>query len=248
MAKWRLAKSLEKLRSQINAAHPTRSKASDGSIGDAAHSSRASDHNPDSQGRVCAIDVTHDPANGVDGKELSKSLIADSRMKYVIFAGKIFKARTKKWETYTGPNKHDKHVHVSVQAASADDAKPWEGLISKATQGVPANPKGSETVELPTDMPGDVTIQATASEPEKITAADMQGVVTGHSDSVRSIVSRAGLKVVSLIMVIWTSGIAGKAFLIVVGLILVFAAAYEVNKYWPKFKPWAVSVFKGFSK
>ena len=31
---WRLAKSLEKLRSQVNAKHPKRSKASDGAIGD----------------------------------------------------------------------------------------------------------------------------------------------------------------------------------------------------------------------
>ncbi len=63
---WRLAKSLETLRSQVNAVHPNRSKESDGSIGNAEHSARESDHNPNSAGVVCAIDITPDPAGGVD--------------------------------------------------------------------------------------------------------------------------------------------------------------------------------------
>lgn len=155
MANWRLAKSLTQLRKEVNAAYPARSKASDGSIGDAAHSARTSDHNPDSQGRVCAIDITHDPKNGVDGKELSKSLIADSRMKYVIFAGKIYKARTGKWETYTGPNKHDKHVHISVKAESADDNRSWILAIpSPAEARVTAGENAPEpVVEQPKDPP-----------------------------------------------------------------------------------------------
>src|SRR5262245_17692709 len=42
---WRVARALERMRAQINAAFPQRSKDSDGTIGDAAHASRASDHN-----------------------------------------------------------------------------------------------------------------------------------------------------------------------------------------------------------
>ena len=57
---WRLARSLETLRAQINALSPNRSKASDGTIGDAAHSARTSDHNPDGGGVVRALDLTHD--------------------------------------------------------------------------------------------------------------------------------------------------------------------------------------------
>ena len=43
---WRLARSLETLRAQINRIAPNRSKVSDGTIGDAKHASRSSDHNP----------------------------------------------------------------------------------------------------------------------------------------------------------------------------------------------------------
>ena len=63
---WRLAKSLDVLRNQVNAQAPTRSKACDGTIGDQAHSSRASDHNPNAKGVVQAQDFTHDPAGGFD--------------------------------------------------------------------------------------------------------------------------------------------------------------------------------------
>jgi hypothetical protein len=62
----RIAKSLDVLRSQINKAHPNRSKVSDGWIGDTAHAARASDHNPNSGGVVTALDLTHDPAHGFD--------------------------------------------------------------------------------------------------------------------------------------------------------------------------------------
>lgn len=122
---WRLAKSLEKLRAQINAAHPDRVKASDGSIGDQKHKARVSDHNPDSLGRVTAIDITHSPDKGVDGTKLAEKLIADLRVKYVIFAGRIWKARTGQWEPYTGANSHHHHVHISVKQESADLESEW---------------------------------------------------------------------------------------------------------------------------
>lgn len=43
---WRLAKSLVQLREQINALSPNRSKVSDGTIGNAAHSARTSNQAP----------------------------------------------------------------------------------------------------------------------------------------------------------------------------------------------------------
>lgn len=126
---WRLAKSLEKLREQLNAAFPQRSKVSDGSVGDLAHRSRASDHNPNSADVVTAIDVTHDPAHGLSGTALSRQLIKDPRTKYVIFDGQIYRTYKPQlgWARYTGPNKHTHHVHISVvaDAHEYDDSAPW---------------------------------------------------------------------------------------------------------------------------
>lgn len=140
---WRLAKSLEKLRIQINAAYPNRSRVSDGTIGDQAHSARKSDHNPNAQGVVTAMDITHDPANGVDGKVLSRQLVKDSRVKYVIFGGEIYRTYKPKldWAKYTGSNPHNHHIHVSVvgDANEYDDSAPWElnhgqsAVISRST-------------------------------------------------------------------------------------------------------------------
>lgn len=132
---WRLAKSLETLRAQINAASPGRSKASDGSIGDAAHASRSSDHNPwvmdGKVGVVTAIDITHDPRNGVDGGAIAEALKGslDPRIKYIIWKRRIWTpAKGADWRPYTGTNPHDKHIHISVLAEKAryDDAGPWK--------------------------------------------------------------------------------------------------------------------------
>lgn len=134
---WRLAKSLKKLQEQINEMAPGRSRVSDGSIGDAAHSARKSDHNPNEQGIVAAIDVTHDPSGGCDGRFLSRSLIADSRVKYVIFNSEIWKARTGQWEAYGGQNPHDHHVHVSVKPDALDQTQDWAVRIAGEDGEVP---------------------------------------------------------------------------------------------------------------
>lgn len=124
---WRLAKSLVKLREQVNAAHPNRSTASDGSIGDPRHAARASDHNPNSAGVVTAVDITVDRANGVNGYELSRSLAQDGRAKYIIYNSEIFRSYKPQlgWAKYTGSNAHKQHVHISVLASKADDESPW---------------------------------------------------------------------------------------------------------------------------
>lgn len=130
---WRLAKSLEKLRAQLNAAAPSRSKASDGSIGDAAHASRASDHNAwirdGKLGVVSAIDITHDPKNGVNGGEIAAAVLKDPRTKYVIWNRRIANPDISSgaWRPYTGSNPHDKHVHISVRADKAhfDSTEAW---------------------------------------------------------------------------------------------------------------------------
>lgn len=130
---WRLAESLKTLRSQINEALPIRDKSSDGSIGDENHASRSSDHNPwVDDGVVTAIDITHDPRNGFDSYKFADFLreIRDPRIKYVISNGRIFSSEVSAWtwRKYSGSNKHDHHVHISVLPRKGlyDDSHPWD--------------------------------------------------------------------------------------------------------------------------
>jgi hypothetical protein len=125
---WRIAESLKILRAQVDARWPYRNKASDGSIGDASHSSRSSDHNPNSAGVVCAIDITHDPANGANGNTIAEAVKDDSRVKYVIWNRLIWNPSISKvWREYKGSNPHTKHVHVSVLPTKDkyDDTTLW---------------------------------------------------------------------------------------------------------------------------
>lgn len=128
---WRVAQSLETLRRQVNAMAPGRSVASDGTIGDTAHSARTSDHNPNDDGVVTAMDITHDPMHGLDAGALAEMLRAskDSRIKYVISNSRIFSSKEQPWtwRPYKGANAHTKHVHISVMGAKTlyDDERPW---------------------------------------------------------------------------------------------------------------------------
>lgn len=146
---WRVANSLNTLLRQINAAFPNRDKSSDGSIGDAAHASRSSDHNPwvkDSKGQpiVTARDFTND-APYMDSHEIALMLVAskDKRIKYIIDHSKICAGEAGPqpwvWRKYTGSNPHDHHVHVSVreQEKYFDDDTPWnlgEKVVTAALQ------------------------------------------------------------------------------------------------------------------
>jgi peptidoglycan hydrolase-like protein with peptidoglycan-binding domain len=126
---WRLAKSLEQLRTQINQHWPHRSKKSDGSIGDSAHSKTQSDHNTNPKGVVTAIDITSDKANGPNLIKLIPLLLKDKRTKYIIFNRKIYNPSIQngKSRPYTGANPHDKHMHISASSDPAmyDRTFPW---------------------------------------------------------------------------------------------------------------------------
>lgn len=148
---WRVARSLETLRNQVNVKWPNRSKASDGSIGDEAHASRSSDHNPwvkdGTIGIVTAIDITHDPKSGCDSYALAEALLKsrDSRIKYVISNGKIAAGpdgpQPWVWRKYTGANAHAHHVHISVKADKAhyDDTRAW--VIGDGKPAITAAPR-----------------------------------------------------------------------------------------------------------
>lgn len=125
--RWRVAESLLKLRTQINAKFPGRSKASDGTIGDENHCPGTSDHcahiNDGGVGVVSAMDITHDPAHGLDAGEVAEQLRLnqDPRIKYIISNRRIANFQPLDgqpafaWRPYTGANPHNKHFHVSVR-------------------------------------------------------------------------------------------------------------------------------------
>jgi hypothetical protein len=120
-----LSKAAKQLREQFDDAYPSRDRTSDGWIGDTRHAARPSDHNPDANGWVRAIDVDRD-VSGRSKPDLMPD-IADQirllckskkerRITYIIFDGRI--ASSKKswaWRPYEGSNKHNHHCHISFE-------------------------------------------------------------------------------------------------------------------------------------
>ena len=149
MASWILVPCLVTLRSEFNALAPGRDKASDGSIGDTAHSQSSSDHNPDETGstpyedadsinEVHAIDVDKDLRRS--GWTMLKAVEVivvrhrqgrDNRLQNVIYNRRIW-SRSWGWtaRAYTGANAHTQHAHFSARYTTAQerDTRPW-GLL-----------------------------------------------------------------------------------------------------------------------
>lgn len=129
----RLAKSLIVLYDQVEAAFPAnRNRSSDGTIGDASHQAGTSDHNPGPDGVVTALDITNDPAHGLNSRKFVESLFGDERIKYVISNRQIASGTGQshtawEWRAYDGNNPHDMHCHISVKDPPTGDIEtPWK--------------------------------------------------------------------------------------------------------------------------
>ena len=109
---------------QATAIAPLRMKASDGLLPSQAHihQNPNSDHNTG-----LAVDLTHDPKHGIDCVDIFEKLKEDARVEYLIFKGKIWSAeRAKEGDRdYDGPNKHNKHLHISINEGMGNDTSPW---------------------------------------------------------------------------------------------------------------------------
>ncbi len=143
MASWTLVPCLTSLRHEFNQLAPVRDLASDGSIGDLAHSKTKSDHNPDSRGLVHAIDVDKDLRAPGWTMQKAVDLIVDrhrrgvdERLTYVIYNRAIWSA-THGWRrrVYTGSNPHDKHAHFSAAHTPRleRDTSRW-GLLAESAR------------------------------------------------------------------------------------------------------------------
>ena len=109
---------------QATALRPTRKKISDGLLPSAAHrkASPDSDHN-----KGLAVDLTHDPKNGIDCEKIFEKLKEDERVEYLIFNKKIW-SRAKADagnRPYIGSNPHTKHLHISINSGCGSDTSPW---------------------------------------------------------------------------------------------------------------------------
>lgn len=149
---WVLTRGLNTVRAEFNTVFPGRDKTTDGSVGDLAHQTGSSGHNPDKTGKaeykdgdakdeVRAIDVDRDlvPGSATDWMELVvQYLVKKARagqyipFRYIIYKGRIW-SRTDGWQTrtYTGANKHDKHAHFSGDYTQTADE--WTGSLGLAS-------------------------------------------------------------------------------------------------------------------
>lgn len=109
---------------QATAIAPKRMKASDGLLPSAAHLklNPNSDHNTG-----LAVDLTHDPKNGIDCAKLFEEFKEDPRVDYIIFNKKIWSRSKSRLgnRVYSGSNSHSKHLHISIHPDMANDTSPW---------------------------------------------------------------------------------------------------------------------------
>ena len=128
----KLCKAGQQLRLQVDDSYPDRDKSSDGWVGNLAHSLRPSDHNPDAEGFVRAIDIDRD-LSGKAKPDLMPDLAdqirlcakrGDKRISYIIFNGRIASSRLGwRWRKYSGINPHIKHCHISfTKKGDSDDS------------------------------------------------------------------------------------------------------------------------------
>ena len=118
-----LSKAGIQLREQCDDAYPDRDRTSDGWIGDTRHSARSSDHNPDVDGWVRAIDIDRNLSGGAkpdlmpdlaDQLRLACKSGKEKRISYIIFDSRIASSKARwAWRHYDGINKHNHHMHVS---------------------------------------------------------------------------------------------------------------------------------------
>jgi len=121
----RLSRAAVQLREQFDDAYSDRDKTSDGWIGDTRHGARKSDHNPDEQGWVRAIDIDRD-LSGKAKPDLMPDLVdqirtlckkgSEKRIAYIIFDGFIYSSKFRFIKKkYRGANKHNHHAHFSFK-------------------------------------------------------------------------------------------------------------------------------------
>lgn len=164
-----LVPALAALRNEFNLISPGRDKGADGWIGDEAHKERTSDHNPDSAGRVLAVDIdSSGPWPDRTWFDLAVRRLVDdqgagrdARLEYVIWNRRIASHdRGWVWREYTGSNDpHTNHAHFSARHdhTGNNSSAPW-GL-----QKGPDMPLGDDLIKITEDTAAEIGNKAGAS-------------------------------------------------------------------------------------
>ena len=130
------------LRDQVNKTWPSRDKASDGWIGDAAHASRSgwgtngkgSYHNPDPRGIVHAIDLDESFLGKGKGQKVAKDFAEQlatycregkdgGRIAHIVYEGQVASATANNWHFRGSGYGHFQHIHVSFTNKADYDGK-----------------------------------------------------------------------------------------------------------------------------
>jgi peptidoglycan hydrolase-like protein with peptidoglycan-binding domain len=130
---------LVQLRKEFNTLNPDRDKGADGWIGDEAHQAKDSDHNPDSLGRVLALDIDSTGPWPKPFGDLISGLVGrcqrgdERRLEYIISNRHIYRhSQNFVQQDYSGSDPHTGHAHFSGRHDHyrEDDISNW-GIAMK---------------------------------------------------------------------------------------------------------------------
>lgn len=130
MTPWKPCAAAITLRKQVDKRWPKRDRGADGIKGDSAHAARASDHNPDREGWVHALDIDADLLGTGRGRGqaqiLANQIVAyaasglpgSQRIKYVVFNDQVASGTYKNsfWVFRGSGYGHRDHIHISFTA------------------------------------------------------------------------------------------------------------------------------------
>lgn len=158
------------LRDQVNKRWPSRDKASDGWIGDAAHAARdgwgtngkGSYHNQDPNGVVHAIDLDEDFLGKGRGEKVAKEFAEElaaycragkdgGRIAHIVYEGQVASATANDWHFRGSGFAHFHHIHISFTNKADNNGSKFElpifktdPVIPKPSNKVPAYPGRSK--------------------------------------------------------------------------------------------------------
>lgn len=187
-----LVEPLVQLRTEFNAVSPKRDKGADGWIGDAAHQGEVSDHNPDSQGRVLALDIDSTGPWPKSFDSYVQAIVArqkagfDNRLEYVIWDRHIASRNSHwEWKTYTGSSDpHTGHAHFSARHdhTGQGDGSAWG--VSEEDVAIQLNADDINAIidrmgaRMRVDDPADQFAVQSKAQPWKYNGGGLQGATS----------------------------------------------------------------------